>query len=94
MASQRFGLTWIRRTRIGGDNWVASEAPLAEESERYEIDILSGASVVRTLASTTTSATYTAAQQTADFGAPQPAVTLRIVQLGALGRGTARQAVV
>ena len=87
-------LTWVRRTRIGGDSWVATEVPLAEESERYEIDILSGVTVVRTLASAAPSATYTAAQQTADFGAPQAALTIRVFQLGALGRGTRREAVV
>jgi hypothetical protein len=87
-------LTWIRRTRRGGDSWTGVEVPLAEDSERYEIDILSGSAVKRTLSATTTTAAYTAAEQTADFGAPQSAVHVRIVQLGAsYGRGTPREAV-
>ena len=44
--------TWIRRTRIDGDTWVG-EVPLGEDSEQYALDILSGASVVRTLTTAT-----------------------------------------
>ena len=65
--------------------------PLAEELEAYEVEILDGATVKRVLSTTTTSAVYTAAQQTADWGAPLgPGDTLdiRIFQLSALvGRG-------
>ncbi|HEX5998061.1 MAG TPA: glycoside hydrolase/phage tail family protein [Hyphomicrobiaceae bacterium] len=81
-------LTWIRRTRIGGDSWEAIEVPLGEAEERYEIDILDGAAVKRTLAVSTPAATYTAAEQTADFGAPQPSLSLRLYQMSATrGRG-------
>ena len=44
--------------------------PLAEELEAYEIEILDGTAVKRVLSVNTTSAVYTAAQQTADWGAP------------------------
>jgi hypothetical protein len=88
-------LSWIRRARIGGDSWDGSDAPLGEADERYEIDILDGADVKRTLAAASPAATYTAAQQTADFGTPQPSVSLRVYQLSATrGRGTPREAVV
>ena len=87
-------ITWVRRTRIGGDSWDAVEVPLGEDAERYEVDILDGANVVRTLTATSPTATYTAAQQTADFGAPQSSISLRIYQLSATrGRGTPRSAV-
>ena len=37
--------------------------------------------------------TYTAADQTSDFGAPQSSIALRIFQLsGTRGRGTSREA--
>ena len=66
--------------------------PLAEDLESYDIQILEGAAVKRTLTSPTTSVLYTAAQQTADWGAPLgPGQTLaiRIFQLSnRLGRGT------
>ena len=87
-------LTWMRRTRIGGDSWDGVEVPLGEDEERYEIDILDGATVKRTLTATSPTATYTAAQQTADFGSPQPSIALRIYQLSTTrGRGTPRAAV-
>ena len=63
-------ISWKRRTRApAGDSWDAIEVPLFEESEAYELDILDGATVKRTLASNTTSVIYTGAQQTADWGA-------------------------
>lgn len=63
--------------------------PLNEESERYEVDIMDGTAVVRTIVVTTPMAIYTAAQQVADFGSPQAAVSVRVLQLSAaIGRGT------
>ena len=86
-------ITWIRRTRVGGDSWVATEIPLGEESERYEIDILDGTTLKRTLATTSPAVTYTAAEQTADFGAPQSSVAVRVYQLSSASvRGTPRAA--
>ena len=34
-------LSWIRRSRIGGDSW--DEVPLGEEREAYRLEILDGA---------------------------------------------------
>ncbi len=88
-------ISWIRRTRIGGDSWTVSEVPLSESDERYEVDILDGTTVKRTIASTAPSATYTSAQQTLDFGSPQAAVSVRVRQVGSNGRaGSARSAIV
>ena len=64
---------------------------LAEELEAYEVEILDGATVKRVLSTSTTSAVYTAAQQTADWGGPLgtgDTLDIRISQLSALvGRG-------
>jgi hypothetical protein len=88
-------MTWKRRTRIGGDNWGATEVPLAEDSERYEVDVLSGLSVVRTLSVTAPACAYSAAHQTADFGAPQSTLSVAVYQISATyGRGTPKIAVV
>ena len=83
---------WTRRSRaLSADSWGGLEVPLAEELEAYEVEILDGTAVTRVLSTTTTSAIYTAAQQTADWGGPlDPGDTLdlRIFQLSALvGRG-------
>jgi hypothetical protein len=85
-------IAWTRRSRaLAADSWTAAEAPLAEEREAYEVEILDGSTVVQTLATSTTSVTYTAAQQLADLGAllgPGDTLPIRIFQLSALvGQG-------
>jgi GTA TIM-barrel-like domain/Putative phage tail protein len=88
-------ISWVRRTRLGGDVWDLPEVPLGEDSEAYEVDILDGATVVRTLASATPSVTYASADQIADFGSALPSYDIRVYQMSAAyGRGTPRSAVV
>jgi hypothetical protein len=68
---------------------------LSEASEAYELDVYDGDDVVRTLTATTETTTYTAAQQTTDFGAPIAANDLdgRLYQMSAaVGRGFAASA--
>jgi hypothetical protein len=84
-------IRWTRRSRsLAADGWDG--VPLAEESDVYEVEILDGPSVVRTLESTAPRVTYAAGEQIADFGTllgPGDTLDLRIVQLSALvGRGT------
>jgi len=94
-ANGDLSISWVRRTRVGGDGWAGLEVPLGETRERYEIDILAGIEVVRVLASDAPSVVYTAAQQTADFGAPQGALSVRVYQLSDVaGRGAPREATV
>ena len=88
-------LSWIRRTRIGGDSWDVAEVPLVEDAESYEVDILDGTAVVRTIMSATPGCVYGAVEQVADFGSPQSAVSVAVHQMSAAyGRGTPRFAVV
>ncbi|MFW5678559.1 MAG: hypothetical protein ACOCZK_03585 [Planctomycetota bacterium] len=57
---------------------------MTEELEAYEVEIRDGIAVTRVLSTTTTSAIYTTAQQTADWGAPLgpgDSLTIRIFQL-------------
>jgi hypothetical protein len=82
-------ITWKRRTRIGGGWRDNAEVPLGETSEFYEVEILNGVAVVRTVAAASPTMIYTAAQQTADFGSVQAVVAVRVYQLSAtVGRGT------
>jgi len=88
-------IRWARRSRaLAADSWGAVEVPLIEEVEAYEVEILDGATVKRVLNATTTSAIYTAAQQTTDWGgllAPGDTLDIRIFQISALiGRGAAK----
>jgi hypothetical protein len=86
-------IRWTRRSRaLVADAWEQVDVPLAEDLENYDVQILDGDAVKRTLSSGTPSVLYTSAQQTADWGAPLgPSQTLaiRIFQLSnRLGRGT------
>lgn len=84
-------LTWVRRTRSEGDSWATLDVPLGETSEAYALDILAGSLVKRTFSLSTPSVVYSAADQTADFGSPQSAITLRLAQVSpTYGRGTSR----
>src|SRR5690606_27363002 len=85
-------IRWKRRSRtLSADSWGGLEVPLGEELEAYEVEILDGATVKRVLSTTTSSAVYSSADQTADWGAPLGPgdnLTIRIFQLSALvGRG-------
>lgn len=85
-----WSLTWIRRTRFGGGGWDAPDAPLNEESEKYDLEIMDGGTVVREVLGLTSPAyAYTAAMQAADFGSTQATLTFRVYQISATyGRGT------
>ncbi|MDR0807768.1 MAG: hypothetical protein LBE86_01330, partial [Gemmobacter sp.] len=87
-------IRWVRRDRsLAADNWNAVEIPMTESSEAWQVQILDGMTVLRSLTASTTSALYTSAQQTADWGAPlEPgaALDIRIAQIGqAYGAGAA-----
>ena len=85
--------TWVRRTRRDGDSWDVIEVPLGEASEAYELDVLDGVTVKRTLTASTPSVLYAAADEIADFGAPQTNLSVRVAQFSAtIGRGIAADA--
>ncbi|MCA3561487.1 MAG: glycoside hydrolase/phage tail family protein [Aestuariivirga sp.] len=85
-------VSWIRRSRIGGDSWEASEIPLAEEREAYRIDVLAGAAVRRSVAVGESQWLYRAADIAADFGPGTNSFTLRVAQLSSsFGAGAAVQ---
>jgi hypothetical protein len=44
-------IEWTRRGRIQGAMTVGSDVPLAEEEEKYEVDVMNGSTVVRTIRS-------------------------------------------
>ena len=88
-------ISWKRRARVNGDAWEQSVVPLNEPSENYEIDVLDGSTVVRTLTSTSASVVYTAADQTTDFGSAQGSVDVVVYQMSdVVGRGVGRAATV
>jgi hypothetical protein len=72
---------WIRQTRIGGDGWEQVEVSLGETSEAYVLSIFDGTALKRTIAIAAPSATYAAADQTADFGALPCNIRLAVRQV-------------
>jgi hypothetical protein len=87
--------TWIRRTRRDGDSWELAEVPLGEEREAYELDVLDGAGVVRTLSASAPGVLYPTADELIDFGSAQASLAVRVAQLSAtVGRGIAAEAVI
>jgi hypothetical protein len=64
-------LSWQDRSRFNQNNWhLYMDIDDDSDDKEWEIDVYDGDNIVRTLASTSTTKTYTSAQQTTDFGAP------------------------
>jgi len=81
-------ISWIRRSRGTRTYLGGGTVPLNEVTESYEVDIMSGVSVLRTISISSESATYTAAQQTTDGLTPGDLVDVNIYQISdTRGRG-------
>lgn len=93
-ASGNLTITWIRRNRLTNE-WIdGSDVPMSESSEAYEIEIWTSgyASLKRTITASVQTCSYTAAEQTTDFGGTQATVYVRVYQMSSLvGRGAPLQ---
>jgi hypothetical protein len=92
-AAGNLTLNWVRRNRMSGEWRDSVDVPNSEAYEAYEVDVFTNgsyAAVVRTVSASSPTATYTAAQQVADFGFTPATVYFRVYQLSAIvGRGHA-----
>jgi hypothetical protein len=61
-----FEMSWIRRTRLDGDDWSGLDVPLGEESESYLLRLLEGGTVVREVVTTEPNWLYSTAMQATD----------------------------
>ncbi|WP_196259209.1 baseplate multidomain protein megatron [Pelagibacterium limicola] len=83
-------LRWIRRSRAAGSGWEYGDIPLDFVPERYRVRIFDGGDPVREIDCGTPQAVYTAADQTADFGALPSTFAFSVAQIGpVLGPGGA-----
>lgn len=85
-------ITWIRRDRFGLPFTSGVAVGMSEATEAYQVDIIDGTTspngVVRTIAATTQTVTYTSAQQIADFGSALTEYNVAVYQMSAVfGRG-------
>jgi len=90
-SSNDWALTWIRRTRDGGEWRDYVDASLGEATESYAIDVYADGSyttVKRTIAATAPFCVYTSIDQVSDFGANQATLYFKLSQISAsVGRG-------
>ena len=101
-ASDNLSVWWFDRERVNGEWRDLADVPSAEDSLSYEVDVRNAGDTA-TLRTITASVmptpaapvSYTAAQQTTDFGAPQSSIKLNIYKLSAqVGRGFVRSATI
>jgi len=85
-------ISWIRRTRVGGDDWAALDVPLGEDNERYEVDFLNGGgAVVLTKETTTQSLIIPVTELETVLGIPLGEISLKVYQMSvSYGRGASR----
>lgn len=78
-----------RRSRYTTSWWTTGiERPIGESSEAWEVEILDGSSVARTLTAASLPITYTEQQQIEDFGSTQQQISAIIYQMSSVvGRG-------
>ena len=89
--SEDWAISWVRRTRVGGEWRDYVDAALGETSEAYEVEIWNSSytTLKRTITGVTTEwIPYTAAHQISDFGTKQSTLYLKIFQISSVvGRG-------
>ncbi|MCX7565165.1 glycoside hydrolase/phage tail family protein [Sulfitobacter sp. F26169L] len=92
-AEGTLALTWVRRTRIDGDNWDTPEVPLGEETESYRVRIVKDGTLLRAETVSAPQFTYSSSDQDAD-GAARP-FSIEVAQISATyGTGLVRRIVV
>ena len=74
-------LECTRRTRYENPWRDGADAPLGETIEQYRWDIYNGSAIVRTVITTVSTYTYTAVDQTTDFGGVQTSIKFAVAQI-------------
>lgn len=93
--SANLTITFTRRSRKGTELPDSGDIPLDEPSALFEVDIMNGGNVVRTLSAVVGSVVYSAANQTTDFGSTQSSVVVNVYQVSTVvGRSQASNATV
>ena len=74
-------ISFMRRARRDGESLDLFEVPLGEDREEYSLEILAGATVLRTITLATAEYFYPSASELVDFGASQSQIAIRIRQV-------------
>jgi hypothetical protein len=75
-------VSWTRRGRDNADSWIGADIPLDEPFERYRVEVLGGAGVIRTVEVEEPQWLYALADEIGDFGERQSSLAIRIRQIG------------
>jgi hypothetical protein len=98
VASFDWSITWTRRTRLVIEPFSGINQPIGETSESYDLEIWDPTytTLKRTFSAlTSASASYTSAQQVADFGGNQETLYCKVFQNSSvIGRGAPLQAAI
>lgn len=86
-------ISWVRRARMNGDWKPYTDVPVGENSETYQVDVVSAdGNIKRTITVNEPKALYSANEQIADFGSLQAVVRVRIYQMSEVyGRGAVKE---
>jgi hypothetical protein len=76
-------ISWMRTASVGGDAWGAE--PPAGGPEAYRLEIVDGATVVRSVEAAASGYVYATADQVADFGSAPGSLHIRVAQLDGSG---------
>jgi hypothetical protein len=86
------GFSWFRRSRADDDAWGMAEPGLEVVPEHYRLSIFDGSTVKRVIDAGATQASYSLAEQVADFGGAATGFVYTVAQVSpALGAGQARE---
>jgi hypothetical protein len=77
-------ISWLRRGRVSSDAWEPAEIPLGEETAAFACTIRAQGSPKRMLRAEASPVLYAAADELADFGAPQASLTVSLAQISAV----------
>lgn len=80
MVAGDWQISWTPRTRYASTYWVTGVQPQNEVPMGWELDIMDGDEIKRTLATSAPAAEYTEAQQIEDFGSAQTSITVNVYQ--------------
>lgn len=81
-----WAIRWVRRSRAGWAWHNGGDVPLGEESERYRLRLLDGATLVRSVETGAPEWTYDAAMIAAD-GTAGTVLSVEVAQIGTLAQG-------
>lgn len=91
-ADGSIGFSWIRRSRADDDAWGIAEPGLDAVPERYRLSVFDGGTTKRVIDTGMAQASYSLAEQVADFGGAATNFSYSVAQVSpVLGAGQARE---